>query len=276
MSHFSLDLLKGVQYRFKTMFYRPYSVFNIGWLKEKILKHDTSTNLKFHLYKNKYKIAFTDGSTFLMSIHELFVKEFYKFKTDAKRPRIIDCGSYIGTSLLYFKVNYPNSVVTGFEPDDANYLLLNMNLKNWNFADLTVQNAAIWTNNDSVSFESEGNMSSRITEGSNAPSDKLVKCVRLRDLLDEPVDFLKIDIEGAELEVLRDCSDKLHNVKNLFVEYHGKYDSVNKLNEILDILVKNNFKYYIKEGSCIYENPLWEKDKIMLYDLLLNIFAYRD
>jgi len=258
------------------MFYRPYSVFDIGWLKEKILKHDTSTHLKHHLYKNKYKIAFTDGSTFLMSINEMFVKEFYKFKSDTQRPRIIDCGSYIGTSLLYFKINYPQAIVTGYEPDASNFSLLDMNLKNWNFADLNVVNAAIWVNNESVSFESEGNMSSRITAGSNDVSQKLVKCVRLRDLLEEQVDFLKIDIEGAELEVLKDCSDKLHNVKNLFVEYHGKYDSANKLNEILDILVKNNFKYYIKEGSCIYENPLWEKDKVMLYDLLLNIFAYRD
>ena len=79
---------------------------------------------------------------------------------------------------------------------------------------------------------------------------KIVKCVRLKDLLNEEIDFLKIDIEGAEFAVLKDCSDNLKNIKNLFVEYHGKYDEMFKLNEILEILLQNNFKYYIKEGKC--------------------------
>ena len=48
------------------MFYRPYSTFDIGWAKEKILKHQTDeANLKYHLYKNKYKVAFRDSPTFL-------------------------------------------------------------------------------------------------------------------------------------------------------------------------------------------------------------------
>jgi len=34
--------------------------------------------------------------------------------------------------------------------------------------------------------------------------------------------MLKIDIEGAEYDVLKDCEDSLENVKNIFVEYHSK------------------------------------------------------
>ena len=271
------NLSKGVYYRIKKMFYRPFSVFDIGWAKEKILKHQTSTILKYHLYKNKYKVAFRDSPTFLMSIDELFINEFYRFRTDKDRPRIIDCGSYIGTSILYFKVNYPNAVVTGFEPDEKNYSILKQNLDTWNFPDTNVMNAAIWINNGSISFNSVGNMSSRIETNLDGNNDKgSVKCVRLNDLLNEEIDFLKIDIEGAELPVLKDCSDNLKNVKNLFVEYHGKYDEMFKLNEILEILLQNNFKYYIKEGNVVYSKPFWDKDKIGDYDMLLNIFAFRN
>ena len=271
------NLSKGVYYRIKKMFYRPFSVFDIGWAKEKILKHQTSTILKYHLYKNKYKVAFRDSPTFLMSIDELFINEFYRFRTDKDRPRIIDCGSYIGTSILYFKVNYPNAVVTGFEPDEKNYSILKQNLDTWNFPDTNVMNAAIWINNGSISFNSVGNMSSRIETNLDGNNDKgSVQCVRLNDLLNEEIDFLKIDIEGAELPVLKDCSDNLKNVKNLFVEYHGKYHEMFKLNEILEILLQNNFKYYIKEGNVVYSKPFWDKDKIGDYDMLLNIFAFRD
>ena len=277
MANVLSNISGGIVHRLRKMFHRPYSVFNIGWAKEKILKHQTDdSSLKYHTYKNKYKVAFRDSPTFLISINELFIHEFYKFRTNKDRPRIIDCGSYIGTSILYFKVNYPNAMVLGFEPDEKNYSILKTNLDSWKFADTSVLNAAIWINNGSISFNSAGNMSSKIDTSTEADSNSLVKCVRLNDLLFEETDFLKIDIEGAELDVLKDCSDNLKNVENLFIEYHGKYDEMFKLNEILDILLKNNFKYYIKEGVYVYSKPFWDRDKIGEYDMLLNIFAIKN
>jgi len=279
MSNVLRNLSKGVSHRLKRMFYRPYSTFNIGWVKEKVLKHQTNiSKIKYHVYKNKYQVAFKDGPTFLMSINELFVNEFYKFRTTNERPKIIDCGSYIGTSILYFKVNYPGAIVTGFEPDEKNFSILKSNIDKWGFADTNVINAAIWVNNESISFNSVGNMSSKIETSLNADSDDkvIVKCVRLKDFLHEEIDFLKIDIEGAEFAVLKDCSENLKNVKNLFIEYHGKYNEMFKLNEILGILLQNNFKYYIKEGNVVYSKPFWDIDKIGEYDMLLNIFAFKN
>src|SRR6266516_2187458 len=162
MPYILFNLSKGLYYRVKKIFYRPYRIFDIGWAKEKILKHQTDTRLKHHLYRNKYKISFRDSPTFLLSINELFINEYYKFRANKDCPKIIDCGSYIGTSILYFKVNYPNAVVMGFEPDEKNYSILKSNLDNWNFPDTTVMNAAIWINNESISFNSVGDMSSRI------------------------------------------------------------------------------------------------------------------
>jgi FkbM family methyltransferase len=277
MSNFLINLGKGVYTRIKKIFYRPYRVFDIGFTKEKILKHQTDLRLKYHLYKSKYKIAFRDGPVFLVSVNELFVNEFYKFRPVTDRPKIIDCGSYIGTSILYFKVNYPNADIIGFEPDESNYDIIRRNLENWNFSNTSVTKAAIWINNESLPFNSKGSMASRIEMGAyKEDNKKVVKCVRLKDLLNDEIDFLKIDIEGAEHAVLKDCSDNLINVKNLFVEYHGIYSEMFKLNEILDILIRNNFKYYIKEGSPVYTKPFWEKEKIGDYDILLNIFAFRD
>jgi FkbM family methyltransferase len=277
MAHLLANLGKGIYTRIKKIFYNPYSVFDIGWTKGKILKHQTDQSLKYHIYKNKYKIAFRDSRVFLVSINELFVNEFYKFRPISDRPRIIDCGSYIGTSILYFKINYPNAVITGFEPDETNYSIVKSNLEAWNFSDTSLTNAAIWINNESISFHSKGSMASRIETGIyDENKKKTVKCIRLRDLLNEEIDFLKIDIEGAEHAVLKDCSDKLINVKNLFVEYHGVYSEMFKLNEILDILNHNEFRYYIKEGSPVYAKPFWDKEKVGDYDIILNIFAFKD
>jgi FkbM family methyltransferase len=277
MPHFLANLSKGISIRINRLFYRPYRVFDIGWLKEKFLKHNTDHNLKYHTFRNKYKIAFRDAPVFLVSINELFVNEFYRFRPSTERLRIIDCGSYIGTSILYFKVNYPNAIVSGFEPDESNFDIIKLNLKAWNFSDCYVQNAAIWINNGPLSFSAKGSMASRIEAGTyNETNKKTVQSVRLKDLLNEEIDFLKIDIEGAEHAVLKDCSDQLVNVKNLFVEYHGTYSEMHKLNEILDILLLNKFKYYIKEGGPVYAKPFWDREKTGEYDIILNIFAFKD
>jgi FkbM family methyltransferase len=276
MPSFLENLSKGIIHRSKQLFFRPYSIFNISWFREKALKHETGYALKSHIYQGKYKIVFRDGPVFLLSVNELFVNEYYKFKADKERPRIIDCGSYIGTSILYFKVNYPKAIISGFEPDEANYSILKTNLDNWNFSDTKVENAAIWKENGNISFNSAGNMSSRIDTADSVINKKNVKCIRLKDLLVEEIDFLKIDIEGAEFAVLKDCEDNLKNVKNLFVEYHGIYNELYKLNEILEILLRNGFKYYIKEGVSVYAKPFWEKERKAEYDMLLNISAFRD
>jgi FkbM family methyltransferase len=277
MPHFLTSLGRGVYNRIKKSFHRPYAIFDIGWIKEKILKHQTDNTLKYHIYRNKYKIVFRDGPVFLGSINELFINEFYKFRSTTDRPRIIDCGSYIGTSILFFKVNYPNAVVAGFEPDETNFDIIKSNLAAWNFTDTNVVNAAIWINNEFLSFNAKGSMDSRIeTDNHEGGNNKMVKCVRLKDLLVGDIDFLKIDIEGAEYAVLKDCADNLTNVRNLFVEYHGIYSEMFKLNEILDILIRNNFKYYIKEASQVYAKPFWERERRGDYDIILNIFAFRD
>jgi Methyltransferase FkbM domain len=148
---------------------------------------------------------------------------------------------------------------------------------NWQFSDTTVTNAAIWINNESLAFDSKGSMGSKLDANKKDDENKrIVNCIRLRDLLNEDIDFLKIDIEGAEYAVLQDCSDKLEKVKNLFVEYHGLYSENDKLNEILNILRASNFNYYIKEGSPVHKRPFWDKERSGDYDIILNIFAFRN
>ncbi|MFY7979144.1 MAG: hypothetical protein ACOVON_03795, partial [Sediminibacterium sp.] len=81
--------------------------------------------------------------------------------------------------------------------------------------------------------------------------------------------------EGAEYEVVKDCADNLSFVKNLFIEYHGNYDEMYKLNEILNILVDKGFKYYIKEAGSTYNQPFFETTNDYNFDVQLNLFAFK-
>ena len=273
-----IELVIGIRKRLDIIFYRPFSKFDISWFQEKLLKHANSGIEYSHLYKNRYKIIFKDPKAFLYSVKELFVEEIYKFKAQDDTPYIIDCGSYIGTSILFFKTQYPNAKILSFEPDNSNFELLNNNIKNWDLKDIEIQNAAIWIDNLGVNFIADGNMASKIDESNNTAhnENQKTKSVRLKDLLTEKIDFLKIDIEGAEYEVLVDCESKLSFVENLFIEYHGNYNEMYKLNKILNILIENNFKYYIKEAGVTFEHPFYDRENIYDFDTQLNIFAFKN
>jgi hypothetical protein len=104
-----------------------------------------------------------------------------------------------------------------------------------------------------------------------------IKAVRLRNFLNERVDFLKLDIEGAEYEVLMDCKEKLANVQRMFIEYHGQFSTAQQLEEILDLLTQSGFQYYIKEAAPIFETPFYRASSMKHpYQVQLNIFCFRD
>ena len=134
--------------------------------------------------------------------------------------------------------------------------------------------AAVWKEDTTVSFSSEGSVGGKMD---TSPAEKTitVPAIRLRNLLTGKVDFLKIDIEGAEYEVLKDCKDLLHNVESLFIEFHGMRNEDQKLHEILEWVNAAGFRYYIKEAWNNMTHPLL-KTYNDYYHLQLNIFCFRE
>ena len=96
----------------------------------------------------------------------------------------------------------------------------------------------------------------------------------LDDLIGEDdVDFLKIDIEGAELDVISG-SKKLNRVKQMFIEYHSFTDTPQQLSCLLSILESSGFRYYI---DTVYspKRPYLQITSNQGMDLQLRIFATR-
>jgi len=214
-----------------------------------------------------------DFPSFTEQFKELFVDENYKFVSQSLSPVIIDCGANIGTSCMYFKTLYPRSKIIAFEADEKMVKILNHNLKNNNINDVDVIGSAVWIHNNGVEFSSEG------ADGGSIQGHKekrRVDSVRLRDVLLhlDKVDMLKIDIEGAEYEVIKDCQNSLDNVDNLFIKYHSWNGVAQNLSQLLEILEKNNFRYYVN-GVCSRSQPFVNRSQDKDMDLQLNIFCTR-
>jgi FkbM family methyltransferase len=212
---------------------------------------------------------------FLHSVQEIFVDEVYKFAPERSDPTIIDCGANIGLSAIYFKSNCPDAKVIAFEPDPSVFELLQKNVKERKLAAVDTRNAAVWIDDSRLTFEVEGALGGRLSDTvADGRTQIGVQAFRLRDLLESPVEFLKIDIEGAEYEVLKDCRDRLQNVANLFVEYHAAPNEPQHLSEILSWLSNAGFRYYISEASRLQPHPFISKGG-GVFEMQLNISCYR-
>lgn len=218
-------------------------------------------------------IKITDSFWYLHSLNELFIDETYKFVTPKTSPLIIDCGSNIGLSIIYFKRLYPEAKVIGFEPDKDIFEKLQYNVGKFNLLNIELHQKAIWINNEPLLFQQNGSLGGHITSNESSNTIK-IETTRLRDLLHQKVDFLKIDIEGPEFEVLKDCESQLNNVENIFIEYHSFHHNEQMIGELLIILKNAGFKLYIKEAWENMKKPFVEK-KGPYFDLQLNVFGYR-
>ena len=89
----------------------------------------------------------------------------------------------------------------------------------------------------SRSWSMAGSLSCHRAEMGDALDPIEVECVPLSDYLQGSVDFLKLDIEGAEDAVLEEAASMLGNVRNLFCEFHeGPGFARGRLAKILGIL----------------------------------------
>lgn len=220
------------------------------------------------------EVELVDSLSFLSMYQEIFEKGIYQFKSDHNSPKIIDCGANIGLSILYFKQLYPECKITAFEPDPKIFQLLTNNVNNFNLSQVELINKAVWNCETTLDFMSDNADGGRLVAMDFQSKKYQVQTIRLREFLQENIDLLKIDIEGAETEVLYDCADLLHNVKNLFLEYHSFNNQKQTLPQILKILDESNFRIHIQPG-IISSQPFLGRHIHMGMDMQLNIFAFR-
>jgi len=216
-----------------------------------------------------FRIA--DGTSFYWSYREIFLDEIYRFDATSSRPRILDCGADYGTSIVYFKHLYPDARIVAVEPDPSIFEILEWNVSRHGFQDVELHRRALSARDGPLTWYHEGADGGRTHFLGQARTTFEVQSANLDEFLRADVDFLKMDIEGEETEVI--CSSKrIGNVGQMFIEYHSFTDTNQTLHVLLEKLSGCGFRYYINEQFAS-QNPLVEPREQLGMDLQLNIFA---
>jgi FkbM family methyltransferase len=215
-----------------------------------------------------------DGPRFVDKKRLLFDHQLYRFVAEGKAPRILDCGAGIGLSVCYFKRLYPESNITAFEPDPQVYAVLERNCQSWGAKGVRLIPRAVWNWETTLPFARVDDHAGRIRESAIGDETLPVQTCRLRDFLSERVDLLRLNIEGAEVDVLLDCSDLLGNIQSLIVEYHSLFGLTQRLDTLIGLLTRAGFRMHFR---TTYEslNPLVYRSLFGGMDTKISIFAYR-
>ncbi|MCA9414771.1 MAG: FkbM family methyltransferase, partial [Candidatus Omnitrophica bacterium] len=201
-----------------------------------------------HVHLKNGRMRFAERKAIWVLLHEIFINEEYFFESETESPRILDCGTHIGMAIYYFKTLFPKSRVTGFEPVPAIREIAESNIAENGFEEVEILPYALGSEEGETEMVISANDSmaaSTMDRGGNWLENGTRITVPRRKLsswLEEPVHFLKLDIEGPEVEVLEECGEKLSHVKTLFCEYHqGEKLPANRLARLLGVLTENGF-----------------------------------
>lgn len=190
-------------------------------------------------------IAFNSYETFLYSFKEIFIYQVYRFTTTQMSPTIIDCGSNIGLSVLFFKLICPDAKVLSFEPEPLNVGFLQRNVCNNQLENVLVYPLALSNKVGEELFRKnnveEGSLRGSLFSWRGNENTIKVQTDMLSQYINEPVALVKMDIEGAELLVIEELilKDKMHFIDQLILEYHQVKEGAD-VQVLIDLMKKNN------------------------------------
>jgi len=190
-----------------------------------------------------YRVTHKDIKSLYIEFKDIFKYQIYHFEPKSVVPTIIDGGGFIGLATLYFKKQFPAAHVIIFEPSPSALPQLQRNIEQNKLDNITIIQAGLGGREESVQF-----VPSETDAGKINPSGSVTVPVKpLSQYLNKSVDFLKLNIEGSELEVLRelDRAGCLDRVPELCFEWHSFASADQNLDECLTILRRRGYRYLI-------------------------------
>ena len=152
--------------------------------------------------------------------------------------RALDIGANIGNHTIYFSRIAGIEEVTCFEPQEHVFGILQRNIELNDLKNVKAVRAAVGEKQGAADIKMHRNTSFHGTVYHETP-DGEVPVVCLDDFATDPIDFIKIDVEGMQMSVLKGAVEVLRRDRpKLWIELrrnHGEFEPANAFLEELDL-----------------------------------------
>lgn len=205
---------------------------------------------------NIYQI---DDFTIECSVGELigsFIVQQYKYKNIVE-PRaddiVFDIGAYVGDTALWFsKTVGSQGEVYAFEPEPNNFAKLKTNIERNNITNVIPLQMALSETEGRTQIVGRGGVTAITQRGTNTTIeattiDKFVKVNKV-----PKVDYIKMDVEGHELKVLKGAAETIQTYKpRLALSVYHRGDDLVELPKFL-LALNPNYRFYLRHCT-----PIW-------------------
>jgi FkbM family methyltransferase len=211
--------------------------FGVFWYKAfKFLRPGSSTLLKFKVPKYDYEFycRINKDDFKIMTIHE---DDIIKRFTPKEGDIVVDIGAHIGLyTIISSKRVGVNGKVVAIEAHPSNFEMLNSNIKLNQLNNVIPLNYAVYSKETKVKLYLPSGESGFTKYNTIMPNwintrEKFVEVnantldylLQLNEIRQEEVNWIKIDVEGAEFEVLKGATNVLSKSKDIAIlmELHG-------------------------------------------------------
>jgi FkbM family methyltransferase len=178
-------------------------------------------------YMNDFEVRFQDQ----------YFEEFMAYEKEV----LVDIGGYNGDTTEIFCHKYPNyQKVHFFEPSEANMNEAKSRLSR--FSNIKFHQQGVSNKEEKLYFNSTAGSCSSIQK----TGEDVIQTIILDNHIDEPVTFIKMDIEGWELNALEGCKNHIRDrqPKLAIAAYHRTSDFLEIPKYILSLSSK--YKIYLR------------------------------
>lgn len=225
----------------------PFNVLNVAILNSLKGKY---ANIGGH------KMILDTGDSLALSLNGIYERQETGFVEKEIKPgqTVVDIGAHIGYySLIFAKLVGPSGIVYAFEPDPTNFSILQKNIKLNGYNNIVPINKAVTEKSGALNlYVSDGSAGDHKIYNSDENRKTLqIDGVALDDFFkDKKVDFIKMDIQGAEGGALKGMASLLENSKDI---------------KVISEFTPSGIKKYGMEPRAYLE--LWQKLGFKLYNL---------
>ena len=173
---------------------------------------------------------------------------------------IVDLGANVGYTVAHFAFLYPKSRIIAVELDKDNYNLASRNIRHFRTR-CELIHAAVWSTEKKVMYrgdEGDGEWGFHVLEQNpdkrfnlKPQNFKTVSAKTIDSIFEkyhlETVDYLKMDIEGAEMVVLQGVMKWAKCIRSMKVEIHPQFNPAFTIDICREILESNGFKCKVHE-----------------------------